>query len=208
LIYKTLQVDVAREHRFCKKTDTRWLEELNQSKPHTLSEVKRIWYEGDIARSNYHYDDSRYTGLNLHSVFSKGTIEFRLFNSTLEHAGKIRADIVLCMAITAQALNQTSASRRKTQSTNEKYTFRTWLLRLGLIGDEFKSVRQHLLENLDGCIAWKDPAQAEAQKERLRQKREQNRALPALEASENSSSAEQEQTDEQPEEISGMTMSM
>jgi hypothetical protein len=33
-------------------------------------------------------------------------------------------------------------------------------------------VRQHLLENLDGCIAWKDPAQAEAQRERLRKARE------------------------------------
>lgn len=56
-------------------------------------------------------------------------------------------------------------------SDNEKYTFRTWLLRLGLIGDEFKTARHHLLKNLDGNIAWKDPAQAEKQKERLAQKR-------------------------------------
>ena len=84
----------------------------------------------------------------------------------------LRGLIQLCLAIGAQALNQTSASRRKTQTTNEKYTFRTWLLRLGLNGDEFKTARLHLLKHLDGCIAWKDPAQAEAQKERLRMKRE------------------------------------
>jgi len=34
----------------------------------------------------------------------------------------------------------------KTQPENEKYTFRTWLLRLGLIGDEFKTARMHLLK--------------------------------------------------------------
>ena len=62
---------------------------------------------------------------------------------------------------------QKSARKTKTQSDNEKYTFRTWLLRLGLIGDEFKTARHHLLKNLDGNIAWKDPSQAERQKERL-----------------------------------------
>lgn len=44
-------------------------------------------------------------------------------------------------------------------------------MRLGLIGDEFKTARHHLLKNLDGNIAWKNPAQAEKQKERLAQKR-------------------------------------
>ena len=132
--------------------------------------MRQIWYNG-ASRQRDHYDDSRYHCLNLHSVFQKGTVEFRLFNGTT-HAGKIKAYIQLCLAIGAQALNQTSASRRKTQTTNEKYTFRTWLLRLGLNGDEFKTARLHLLKHLDGCIAWKDPAQAEAQKERLRLKRE------------------------------------
>ena len=108
-------------------------------------------------------------------MFQKGTVEFRAFNGNL-HAGKIKAYIQFCLAITAQALNQRSASPVKTQSTNEKYTFRVWLLRLGMIGDEFKTARKHLLDHLEGCIAWKDPAQAERQKERLRQKREAERA--------------------------------
>lgn len=64
-------------------------------------------------------------------------------------------------------MNQKCASRIKTASTNEKYTFRTWLLRLGMIGDEFKTARKFLLENLEGGIAWKDPEQAVRQKERL-----------------------------------------
>lgn len=170
LIYKALQVTVARQHRWCKPVDARFLEELNRKKPKTLNEVSRIWYNGGD-RSNIHYDESRYHCLNLHSVFQKGTVEFRLFNSTT-HAGKIKAYIQFCLAVSAQALNQRCASRQKTQTTNEKYTFRTWLLRLGLIGDEFKTARIHLLEHLDGCIAWRDPAQAEQQKERMRQKKE------------------------------------
>lgn len=194
LIYKTMQVEVARERQYCKKVEQSFLDEINRKKPKTLDEVSRIWYNGGDGHRE-HYHNSRYHCLNLHSVFQKGTIEFRLFNSTT-HAGKIKAYIQLCLAISAQALNQRCASRQKTRSTNEKYTFRTWLLRLGLIGDEFKTARLHLLEHLDGCIAWKNPAQALQQKERLRQKKEkelaeaaQERALPQEQTTEN----EQEQ---------------
>lgn len=196
LIYKALQVTVARQHRWCKPVDARFLEELNRRKPQTLAQVSRIWYNGGD-RSSVHYDDSRYHCLNLHSVFQKGTVEFRLFNSTT-HAGKIKAYIQFCLAISAQALNQRCASRQKTQTTNEKYTFRTWLLRLGLIGDEFKTARIHLLEHLDGCIAWRDPAQAEKQKERMRQKKEKElEQARQVSAPEETTENEQEQAGDQ-----------
>lgn len=168
LLYKTLKVQVNREH-YCQKADTRCLEELNHKRPRTMEEVEELWYNGRGSRY-HHYDISRYHALNLHSVFSKDTIEFRMFNSTL-HAGEVKAYIQLCLAISHQALVQRGASRIKTQPENEKYTFRTWLLRLGLIGDEFKTARQHLLKNLEGNIAWRDPAQAQAQKARLAAKR-------------------------------------
>lgn len=169
LLYKALQVQVSREY-YCQKADTRFLEELNHKRPRTMDEVEELWYNGYGGR-HIHYDDSRYHALNLHSVFSKGTIEFRMFNSTL-HAGEIKSYIQLCLAISHQALVQRGASRIKTQPENEKYTFRTWLLRLGLIGDEFKTARHHLLKNLEGNIAWRDPAQAQAQKERFAAKRQ------------------------------------
>jgi hypothetical protein len=168
LLYKSLDVNVSREH-YCQKMDTHFLDEINKRPPLFMEQIKNMWYEGDD-RSYMHYDDSRYHALNLHSVFSKGTIEFRMFNSSL-HAGVVKSDIQLCLAISHQALIQKSARHTKTVSDNEKYTFRTWLLRLGLIGDEFKTARHHLLKNLEGNIAWKDPAQAEKQKERLIQKR-------------------------------------
>ena len=37
-----------------------------------------------------HYNSSRYHGSNIHATFTKGTVEFRLFNGTL-HAGEIKA---------------------------------------------------------------------------------------------------------------------
>lgn len=194
LIYKALQVSVSREHSYCQKVEQRFLEELNRKKPKTLNGVERIWYGGD-SRRDTHYDDSRYHCLNLHSVFQKGTVEFRLFNGTL-HAGKIKAYIQFSLAIGAQALNQSCASRRKTQTTNEKYTFRTWLLRLGLNGEEFATARYHLLKELPGCIAWRNPAQAEAQKERMRQKKEKEREAAASERQAASGMQETNRTEE------------
>lgn len=191
LLYKALQVDVYREH-YCKKADTRFLYELNDKHPKSMEQFESIWYNGSSGRWR-HYDDSRYHGLNLHSVFSKGTIDFRLFNSTL-HAGEVKSYIQLCLAISHQALVQRSASRSRTQTSNDKYTFRTWLLRLGLIGDEFKTARLHLLKHLDGNIAWKDPAQAEAQKQRIAQRNQPSEEPPAHEQTENITENEPEET--------------
>lgn len=179
MIYKALKVSRGRENEYCRRIDGYFLEKLNRQKPKTLEHFKRLWYN-DHDGSREHYHDSRYRCLNLHSVFQKGTIEFRAFNGNL-HAGKIKAYIQFCLAITAQAFNQRSASSARTQSSNEKYTFRVWLLRLGLIGEEYKTARGHLLNHLEGCIAWKDPEQAIRQKERLRAKRDEELTQKALE---------------------------
>lgn len=81
--------------------------------------------------------------------------EWRCFESTL-HAGKVRANITLALAISAQAINQKCTQMRKTEITeNPAFTFRTFLLRLGLIGPEYKNVREHLLANLEGDRAWR-----------------------------------------------------
>lgn len=133
------------------------IQAINKKKPKTLEQLANIWYSGyGFENRDRHYHTSRYHGLNLHSTFTKGTIEFRLFNGTL-HAGKIRSYIVFCLAISHQALTQKNASAKRTNTDNEKYTFRCWLLRLGLIGDEFKNCRMHLMKALDGNSAWRNP---------------------------------------------------
>ena len=156
ILYKALRIDPARM-RWCKKTNERLLEAINRRKPQTMEALKDIWYAGSTRDRDEHYNDTRYHGLNLHSTFTKGTVEFRLFNSTT-HAGEIKAYIQFCLAVSHQALTQKKASARKTVTDNEKYAFRCWMLRLGLSGDEFKTCRLHFLKHLEGNSAWRNAA--------------------------------------------------
>lgn len=156
ILYKALQIDPARL-RWCKKTNERLLETINRKKPETMEALKDIWYAGSTRGRTEHYNETRYHGLNLHSTFTKGTVEFRLFNSTT-HAGEIKAYIQFCLAVSHQALTQKKASAKKTVTDNEKYAFRCWMLRLGLSGDEFKTCRLHFLKHLEGNAAWRNAA--------------------------------------------------
>ncbi len=156
ILFKALKVQTAREIDYCQKVRKTVLEDIRKLPSNNMSmeQVKRLWYEGRDG-SYEHYDDTRYHALNLHAVFSKGTLEWRCFESTL-HAGKVRANITLALAISAQAINQQKTQMRKTEiSENPCFTFRTFLLRLGLIGPEYKNVRDHLLSNLEGSRAWR-----------------------------------------------------
>ena len=51
---------------------------------------------------------------------------------------------------------QRSTVIKRTVSDNEQFTFRTWLVRLGLNGPEYSETRERLLANLDGNKAWKN----------------------------------------------------
>ena len=78
MIYKALKVSRGRESHYCQKIDPAFLEQLNRQKPATLDRLKSLWYNGgDGSREHYHH--SRYHCLNLHSVFQKGTVEFRAY---------------------------------------------------------------------------------------------------------------------------------
>jgi hypothetical protein len=156
LLTQALQISPERRNRWCKPVEPRFLEQLNRRKPTNDAQFAQLWYD-DLrwsARASDHYDYSRYHLLNLHSVFQKGTIEFRAFNSTL-HAGEIKSYIQLCMAISYAALTANSASARRPETDNPKYTFRCWLLRLGFIGEEFETARLHLTKHLPGNAAWR-----------------------------------------------------
>lgn len=157
ILYKALQIDPARLY-YCKKVNEKLIETINKKKPKTMEQLKDLWYAEDPhSNRNKHYNSTRYHGLNLHATFTKGTVEFRLFNSTT-HAGEIKAYIQFCLAVSHQALAQKSASPRRTVTDNEKYAFLCWMLRLGLIGDEFKTCRLHFLKHLEGNSAWRHGA--------------------------------------------------
>ncbi|MFR2838795.1 MAG: amidoligase family protein [Zhenhengia sp.] len=159
LIYKALGVKQLRS-RYCKKLDEKFIDKLYQKKPTSLFNMAEIWYaqasDDDWQRR---YNESRYHILNLHPLLSgrQQSIEYRCFNGTL-HAGEIKSYIQFSLLLTASALNAKSASRKVTVpvTENDKYAFRVWLLKLGMIGDEFKTARLHLLKNLTGNIAWRD----------------------------------------------------
>ena len=154
LFYKALQIEPSRIG-YCKKMDEILVEKINRKKPKTLAQIESLWYEGYSESTNRHYHSSRYHFLNLHSFFNGNhTVELRGFNSEL-HAGKIRSYIVLSLALNRQALTQKCASAKKPQVENEKFAMRTYLNRIGFIGEEFANCREHLTTHLEGSAAWR-----------------------------------------------------
>lgn len=160
ILFKALKVNEDRANHWCKKVREPMLEKvrkrLNAEETKDLTKLENIWYEGfeDIHGRESHYNNSRYYALNLHSVFYRGTVEFRCFNATL-NAEKAAAYLHLCLAMSAESIRQRNAIMRRTQSDNEAFTFRVWLVRLGLNGEEFKTSRDLLLKNLSGDKAWR-----------------------------------------------------
>lgn len=165
LIAEAIKVDSYRMSRYCRTVDPRFLEQLNKKKPTTMAQVADIWYSahGCSYGRNQHYNESRYHMLNLHATFTKGTIEFRLFQFDKPangkqnglHAGKLKSYIQLCLAMSQMAKDLRSASPKEQQKENKKFAMRTWLMRMGFIGDEFATARETLTQNLSGDNAFR-----------------------------------------------------
>ena len=150
---------------YCKPVDPNFLRQLNQRKPKTMAALADVWYNTQPSwrGRNEHYNDTRYHMLNLHATFTKGTIEFRLFQFDAPadgkqnglHAGQLKSYIQLCLALSQMAKIVKTASPKPQQNENPKYAMRTWLLRLGFIGDEFKTARDLLTRRLPGDAAFR-----------------------------------------------------
>ena len=145
-----------------------------QNEPNDMEMIKRLWYHGRMSEQFQHYSNSRYVICNLHSFFQHGHYEIRAYNGSL-HAGEVRSQIVLALAISNAAMAKKYCSPHVSQSDNMRYSFRVWLLNLGLIGDEFKNCRTHLLKHLGGDIAWRHPEDGIAARAKLKEKREAER---------------------------------
>lgn len=166
LIADALDLDRGRMSRYCRTVDPRFLEQVNKIKPKTMSALADIWYTSNGAGCgrDHHYNDSRYHMLNYHATFTKGTIEFRLFQFDAPadgkrnglHAGQLKSYIQLCLALSQMAKTLKSASPKPQQNENPKYAMRTWLLRLGFIGEEFKTAREILTKKLAGDAAFRN----------------------------------------------------
>ena len=64
---------------------------------------------------------------------------------------------------------------KKCKDANEKYVFRTWLVRLGMKGDEYKTARMILMNNLQGHAAFWTKEQYEAAKEKNKARYEEQK---------------------------------
>ena len=67
----------------------------------------------------------------------------------------------LAILMNQQAISQKRIQAKDVNDENEKYAFRTWLLRLGMNGPDFKETRKILMKNLSGHAAFRTDEEAQ-----------------------------------------------
>lgn len=129
---------------YCKKTSEKFLRNLCDEHPNSLADLKNIWYanNGGFYGISQHYHSSRYHMLNLHAFFTKGTVEFRLFEfdkPTFENrnginAKMLKAWIYLCLGMVERAVasEEWFANDAKAVSASNMHE---WLSELGVTED-------------------------------------------------------------------------
>ena len=153
LFYEALQIGDRANH-WCHKMNASLFRAMKKAEDKDRAETERLWYSrlndgysGGI--DHQHYNPTRYHGINLHAFFSKGTVEFRLFNGTT-HAGKIKAYVQFCLAMSAWAIDCKDTDlyfksiKNLTTEQRGKLMGNVLKNRLGLRGREFKTCREHL----------------------------------------------------------------
>lgn len=160
LFYEALAVSERRTERFCRKMNKNLFKAIQQDSERTTASLERLWYSpvNDGYRygiSHDHYNSTRYHGINLHAFFTKGTVEFRLFNGTT-HAGRIKAYVQFCLAMSAWAIEEKGTSlhfrtiKNYTMEQKKALMLRVLKNRLGLKGKEFRTARLHLTAAFGG----------------------------------------------------------
>ena len=93
----------------------------------------------------------------------------------------------LAVLMNQQAIGQKRIQAKDVNDENEKYALRTWLLRLGMNGPDFKETRKILMENLSGHAAFR--TDEEAQKFLAREKAKRDALKAAKQAAQEGSSS-------------------
>ena len=163
LIADALNLDRWRMNRYCRTVDPRfWSRSTRRNLPrwrpcgHLVHKPRRKLRQGQ------HYNDSRYHMLNYHATFTKGTVSSGSSNSTSRATGAGRSTQGSSKLHPALPRTQPDgegskdASPKPQQNENPKYAMRTWLLRLGFIGDEFKTARDILTRGLQGDASFRN----------------------------------------------------
>ena len=94
---------------------------------------------------------------NLELQIDEEKVSFPWFST--EDPEEMAAYTLFIQKICEMAINQRRISAKEKEIINEKYEFRCFLLRLGLIGDESKNARKILMKHLIGSADFKSPAE-------------------------------------------------
>ncbi|WP_075979908.1 hypothetical protein [Bacillus massilinigeriensis] len=121
--------------------DETFPEDLSEKETNTFEEFKKALNELGL---------ERIPGL----AFEKETFTIKLAAQNLD-SEKIAAFQDLAAFINQNAKKQKRATFKRAQDDNPKYAFRTWLIRLGMNGPEYKTTRKVLLQNLEGSGAFR-----------------------------------------------------
>lgn len=113
---------------------------LNNLDALLLSKGRLIRHAFDIREATYTLTDDRITFAWLH-----GTIT--------DETAKAYAEFISKLCLMARAQKRVTAKEKIVD--NEKYAFRCFLLRLGMIGSAYKESRKILMQNLTGSSAFK-----------------------------------------------------
>lgn len=157
-----LGIAQSRRHQWCKKLPAQRASDvaaagakLGSALARTSDALAAVWYgSGDAydvsAYRRAHYQHTRYHGLNLHSLFFRGTVEFRWFNGSL-HAGEIKAYVALALALVGRSIHASAIKPipAKFSRFADAYYF---MYHAGLGGPEFGNVRAHLAKWLTPAV--------------------------------------------------------
>ena len=103
--------------------------------------------KGKLIQKAFNIEKATYT-------LTEETIKFAWFHGKIAE-DTVRAYTDFISKLCEMAQKQIRAVAKEKPTENEKYAFRCFLLRLGMIGDDYKTSRRILLQNLTGSSAFK-----------------------------------------------------
>lgn len=133
LIKKALEIDED-------IVDEELIKAINEANVGTIEEFKLVIEQWVSRAIDFDFDNNRIT--------------FKLYQEKVD-SEKINAYTQLVGLLNQQAKTLRYASAKVKDSDNEKFTFRVWIIRLGMVGDEYKETRKILLRNLTGNSAFR-----------------------------------------------------
>ena len=126
---------------------------LNLVDERTLNRIKRIIEnKGELFKAAFKTE-------SLEINLTEKTVEFPWF--TIEQDNDADAYCKFISMLCEFAKNQSRINNKPETTDNPKYTMRCYLLRLGMIGAEYKPVRKVLLRNLSGSSAFRKVGDAD-----------------------------------------------